>query len=120
MDITDHRELSHPLSVLRTAAPSYPETPRHENFVRQCNEEVTETAIRESVEWLSSYHTRHHNTEDGERAVQDLASKYKTAAGSRLGQDVTVKLVPHTWRQPSLVVTVSGTGKHQDIVILGS
>lgn len=52
------------------------------------------------------------------QAVNWLKAEYEKAAAGRT--DVSIQLFEHTWAQPSLIVTVAGSGNNRgETVILG-
>lgn len=70
---------------------------------------------------LSAYRTRWHTQPTGREAVEWLRDQYRTAAGARLGRDISVELFAHTWVQPSLIVRMTGRNPQlaSQIVIIG-
>lgn len=74
--------------------------------------------IYRTVEHLSSYKTRHYNSETGVASSMWIAEQFKTLALSRT--DVTVKVYNHKkWLQPSIIARIEGSKYPDQIVIVG-
>ncbi|HXH76673.1 MAG TPA: M20/M25/M40 family metallo-hydrolase [Bacteriovoracaceae bacterium] len=81
-------------------------------------EQVSEEEIRKMVLALSSYETRHYQSETGTQSVQFIHDSWVKL--SRHRSDVKVELVKHDqWAQPSVILTISGSAKTDEIIILG-
>ena len=76
--------------------------------------------IRESVELLSSFRTRHHTTSEGIEASYEVKRMFETIAAGR--SDISISLFDHgsETEQKSVVVRITGKTSPNEIVILGS
>ncbi len=71
------------------------------------------TTIRE----LSSFPNRYYQSPTGVEAARWLQQRWRSFTTR---SDVTVELVPHKgWEQPSVVMTIPGTTKKNEVVVLG-
>ncbi len=76
--------------------------------------------IREGVELLSSFRTRHHTTSEGAEASYEVKRMFETIVASR--SDISVELVDHgqETEQMSVVVKIKGRKFPDELVLLGS
>lgn len=80
--------------------------------------QVNETSIRDMIIKLSDFKTRHYKSETGVQSSQFIRDTW--AALSKHRSDVKVELVQHSgWPQASIVMTIAGSDKADEIVILG-
>jgi len=101
-----------------------PQKPTQQTTVKPLVQAIEQQSFEKLVavdRHLSSYNSRHANTDGGVQAVNWIKGEYEKIVNS-LPQGrkelFTVKLFPHSsWRQPSLIVTMKG--KVSDFVILG-
>lgn len=120
MDITDHLDFYKQVGPT-TASTQFPTQLVHQDYVESIFPSLVADNIADTITHLASYRTRYYTTDTGRKSVEWLMDQYKLAAGSRLGQDVTIQLFEHSWEQPSLIVTVEGSNPTvaSDTVILG-
>ena len=79
---------------------------------------VTETEIRGTINSLSSNWTnRYYNVQNGADASTWLKNKWTTIAAGR--SDITVEQFAHTWKQPSVIATITGTTLPNEVVVIG-
>ncbi|WNG30435.1 M20/M25/M40 family metallo-hydrolase [Cystobacter fuscus] len=79
---------------------------------------VTETEIRGTINSLSSNWTnRYYNVQNGLDASNWLKNKWTTLAAGR--SDITVEQFAHTWKQPSVIATITGTTLPNEVVVIG-
>jgi len=130
MDITDHRNQTQqamaPVCVRgskahlasKTFCASIPDKVMHQELVDGFNAGLKPKAVETTVTHLSSYFTRYYTTNTAVQAVNWLKAEYEKAAAGRT--DVSIQIFEHTWAQPSLIVTVAGSGNNRgETVILG-
>ncbi|GAA4271349.1 M20/M25/M40 family metallo-hydrolase [Aquimarina gracilis] len=87
-------------------------------LVLQSLDLVSNSNIANQIQELENYGTRYHTTNTARQAILDLKTKWESIAGGR--SDVTVRVVEHTsTAMPSLVMTITGTEKPDEFVILG-
>lgn len=91
-------------------------TIERENLVHEYLHEVREDRLLSVMEWFSSYPTRFYTTPAGERAMLDLAEKWKKIV--RNLNYANVEILRHEkWSQPSIILTMRG--QEQESIILG-
>lgn len=89
-----------------------------DQLVNQSLNLVNSNNITAQIKELENYGTRYHTTNSARQAVLDLKTKWENLAGNR--SDVSVRIVNHTsTSMPSVVMTITGTEKPDDFVIIG-
>lgn len=79
---------------------------------------LQESNVRSTIVHLSTdYKNRYYRTHYGVNASDDLVLSWKALAAGR--SDVTVKQFTHNWAQKSVILTIKGTTKPKEIVVLG-
>jgi leucyl aminopeptidase len=79
---------------------------------------VQELNIRNTINYLSTnWTTRRYNVQSGADAATWLKNQWTTMANGRT--DVSVAFFTHTWLQPSVVATITGTTLPNEVVVLG-
>ncbi len=79
---------------------------------------VTELNIRNTINTLSTnWTTRRYNVQAGADAATWLKNHWTTLANGRT--DVSVSFFTHSWLQPSVVATITGTTLPSEVVVLG-
>lgn len=77
--------------------------------------------LKSTVQWLSSFPSRHNKTEDGKKAVNEFYQKLQTTIQATEKTYVKVDLISHVKTpQPSIRVHVEGRTKPQEIVVIGA
>ncbi|MBI4422616.1 MAG: M20/M25/M40 family metallo-hydrolase [Elusimicrobia bacterium] len=95
-----------------------PYTLDREAFVRPILEKVRETELRSTIESLAAYHNRYYQSETGVAAASWIQARWQQLAAALPG--ASANLVPHgNWKQPSVVLTVPGSDKPDEVVVLG-
>jgi leucyl aminopeptidase len=80
--------------------------------------QVAEGNIRGMIEKLSSYKTRHYKSDTGVESSVFIRDTWAQLASKR--NDVKVELYQHrNWPQASIIMTITGSEKPNEIVILG-
>lgn len=88
------------------------------SFVAPLMNQVSEQSIRGMIETLSNYKTRHYKSDTGVQSSEFIRDSWAKLASKR--NDVTVELYTHKkWPQPSIIMTITGSEKPEEIVILG-
>lgn len=108
MDITDHVELYESLPAAKATSTQFPAQLVHQDYVDSVIPSLVAENIQQSITTLSAYRTRYYTTDTSVQAVEWLMQQYKAAAGTRLGQDISIELFEHSWAQPSLIVSIKG------------
>lgn len=80
--------------------------------------QVKEPSIRTMIEKLSNFNTRYYKSETGVQSSEFIRDTWTALSKHR--SDVKVELVKHAnWPQASIVMTIEGSDKADEIVILG-
>jgi bacterial leucyl aminopeptidase len=105
------------LAQLQTAPPSY--TIDDQAEVNALLPLLQESQVRSTITKLSTeYKNRFYTTTGGVAASDDLKKTWKQLAGKRT--DVTVKQYKHaSWPQKSVILTIEGTAKPKEIIVIG-
>jgi len=79
---------------------------------------VKEESIRDMIIKLSNFHNRYYKAQTGVQSSEFIRDVWRDLSKHR--SDVKVELVTHSnWPQPSIVMTIQGSVKSDEIVILG-
>ncbi len=74
--------------------------------------------ITTTVKALAAYKNRYYQSEYGVQAANWIADQFRALGANR--NDVKVELFQHSFKQPSVIATIAGTGPHKDeIVVVG-
>lgn len=88
------------------------------NMVRPMVAQVAEPAIRDMIITLSNFNTRYYKSETGVKSSEFIRDAWASLARKR--NDVKVELLKHkNWPQASIVMTVIGSERPDEIVIVG-
>lgn len=80
--------------------------------------QLQESNVRSTIVHLSiDYKNRYYSTHYGVNASDDLVQTWKALAAGR--DDVTVKQFTHNWAQKSVIMTIKGTTRPKQIVVIG-
>ncbi len=80
--------------------------------------QLQESNVRSTIVHLSTdYKNRYYRTHYGVAASDDLVQTWKALAAGR--SDVTIKQFSHNWAQKSVIMTIKGTTKPKEIVVIG-
>lgn len=86
--------------------------------VRSMVSKVNEFNIRDMIIKLSSFQNRYYKSQTGVDSQEYVKSTWTKLAGART--DVSVDFYQHSgWPQPSVIMTVEGTSKKDEIIIIG-
>jgi len=77
---------------------------------------VDATRIRETIRALSAMPTRYYQSRTGAEAARWLQARWRSLTGR---PDVTVELVDHGYAQPSVILTVPGAARADEVVVIG-
>ncbi len=79
---------------------------------------VKEQSIRDMIISLSNFHTRYYKSQTGIQSSEFIKNTWQNLSKHR--SDVKVELVSHpSWPQASILMTIEGSVKSDEIVILG-
>ncbi|HYV44295.1 MAG TPA: M20/M25/M40 family metallo-hydrolase [Myxococcaceae bacterium] len=79
--------------------------------------QLTAPNVESTITGLAAFYNRYYTAQTGVDAANWLKSRWQTMAAGR--SDVTVDLFPHTWAQPSVIMTIQGTTFPGEVVVLG-
>lgn len=103
------------LALAAASVPSY--TIDNAEIVNALLPQVQESQVLATIEALSSFQNRYYNSSHGVAASDQLALGWRRLAGSRT--DVRVRQVAHGWPQKSVVMTIRGTTRPDEIIVIG-
>ena len=79
---------------------------------------VKESNLRSTIDSLAAYNNRYYQADSGAAAAKWLQTRWQSFAAKIPG--ATTELVAHDgWKQPSVILTIPGTDKSDEIVVLG-
>lgn len=89
-----------------------------QSSVRPMVSEVSDAGIEAMIRKLSEFNTRYYKSETGVKSSEFIRDTWAGLAKRR--NDVKVELVSHrSWPQASIVMTIEGSEKSDEIVIIG-
>lgn len=88
------------------------------NMIKPMMDQVKEASIRSMIDSLAAFNTRYYKSETGVQSSTFIRDTWAGIAKSR--NDVKVELFKHkNFPQPSIVMTIEGSEKSDEIVIVG-
>mmetsp|Transcript_6948 Transcript_6948/g.17542 ORF Transcript_6948/g.17542 Transcript_6948/m.17542 type:complete len:384 (-) Transcript_6948:275-1426(-) len=120
IDVTRHPE--HFVVAEATSCEGYPQKPAQGSILNPLLPQLNKDNIRDVIANLSTnWPNRYFNDAHGVAAANFLKEKFTAMAAAAGRTDVTVELFPHPdTQQPSVVVTLPGTSKKDQVVVLGA
>ncbi len=114
-----HETKASALAALRptAAAPGGPYTLDQQAVVAPMAAAVREENIRATISALSAFHNRYYQSDTGVEAARWIKNRWAALAAGIPG--ATAELVAHSWKQPSVILTIPGAEKPEEIVVLG-
>lgn len=92
--------------------------PKQQAVVTPLLQGVDEMNLIAIITKLSSYSTRDYQSELGVESANYIKSQYEAIGANR--SDIHVELVKHSFKQPSVIATIDGTGPQKnEIVVIG-
>lgn len=86
--------------------------------VRPLAAAAREASLRATIDGLASFHNRYYQSDSGVAAARWLEARWRDLAMGMPG--ATVRTVAHSgWKQPSVVLTIPGASKPDELVVLG-
>ena len=79
--------------------------------------ELTAGNITTTIDSLASYHNRYYSQQTGADAAAWLKNKWSNMASERT--DISIDFFQHSWKQPSVIATITGSTNSEEIVIIG-
>ncbi|MBI4347226.1 MAG: M20/M25/M40 family metallo-hydrolase, partial [Elusimicrobia bacterium] len=98
-------------------APSETFTVDQGDVVRPIVANVGEAGIRSTIETMAAFHNRYYQADTGVQAADWLRGRWAELAAGLPGAAATT--VRHGWKQPSVVLTIPGSERPDEHVILG-
>ncbi len=100
------------------AAMAGPFTVDQQAFVAPAVSKVRESELRATIEKLTTFHNRYYSADSGVAAAKWIQGRWQELASPIPG--ATTRLVQHSgWKQNSVVLTIPGSEKPEEIVVLG-
>lgn len=88
------------------------------NIIKPMMEQVQEKSIRSMIDSLSAFNTRYYKSDTGVKSSEFIRDTWAGITKSR--NDVKVELFKHkNWPQASIIMTIVGSEKPDEIVIVG-
>ena len=89
-----------------------------ENTVATMLSHVNEFSIRSTILKLSSFNNRYYKAQTGVDSQNWIKSQWEALSANR--NDVKIEFFKHqNWPQPSIIMTIQGTTKADEIVVIG-
>lgn len=87
-------------------------------LVRPVVAKASEGEIRATIDALAAYNNRYYQSDTGVASAQWIGARWQQLAKNMPG--ASLRMVAHSgWKQPSVVLTVPGSEKPEEIVVLG-
>lgn len=103
------------------AVPQFNYTIDNPAVVQALMADIQELNIRNSVASLSNFTSRYHNCETGKASANWIRQLWRGYAQGHTGVSVeTFKHTGYTTMQPSVILTIQGTGLPAEVVVLGA
>ncbi|MBI5201812.1 MAG: M20/M25/M40 family metallo-hydrolase [Elusimicrobia bacterium] len=94
-----------------------PYTLDQEAVVRPAAAAVKEGELRSTIETLAAFETRYYQSDTGVQASAWIQERWRALSATL--PRASVAAVPHGWKQSSVVLTIPGSEKPDEIVVLG-
>ncbi len=78
---------------------------------------LSSSNLSSTVNTLSNYHNRYYTSQTGVDASNWIKNKWANISSGR--SDISVESYNHSWNQSSVIATITGTTKPNEIVIIG-
>lgn len=85
--------------------------------VNQLVNEMSASQLTATVNALSSFNNRYYTQQSGVDAANWIRQTWSDIAGNRT--DISVELFNHSWNQPSVIATVTGTSLPDEVIVIG-
>ncbi|WP_444997788.1 M20/M25/M40 family metallo-hydrolase [Aliikangiella sp. IMCC44359] len=79
--------------------------------------EISTANLTATVNSLKNYHNRYYTQQSGVDAANWIKNKWSSISNGR--SDISVETYNHSWNQPSVIATVTGTTNATEIVVIG-
>jgi leucyl aminopeptidase len=79
--------------------------------------QLSSANLTSTVNTLSNYNNRYYTSSTGENAANWLKNHWASIGNNR--SDMSVELFNHSWQQPSVIATITGTTNASEVIIVG-
>ncbi|WP_444997791.1 M20/M25/M40 family metallo-hydrolase [Aliikangiella sp. IMCC44359] len=79
--------------------------------------QLSTSNLTSTVNSLKSYHNRYYTQQSGVDAANWIKNKWSSISNGR--SDISVETYNHTWNQPSVIATITGTTNASEVVVIG-
>ena len=79
--------------------------------------QLSSSNLTSTVDTLSNYNNRYYTSSTGAESANWLKGHWASITSER--SDITVELYSHSWQQPSVITTITGTSNSSEVVIVG-
>jgi len=79
--------------------------------------ELSASNLSATVSTLSAFNNRYYTQQSGVDAANWIKNRWQTIGNGRA--DFAVELYQHSWQQPSVIATITGTTRPDEIVVIG-
>jgi leucyl aminopeptidase len=79
--------------------------------------QLSSSNLTSTVNTLSNYNNRYYTSSTGTESATWLKNHWATIGSGR--SDINVELYNHSWQQPSVIATITGTSNSSEVVIVG-
>ena len=113
MDITDHPT---PVKVQQAVETPFPETAVQQAVVAPAIAQLNVSNINETVAVMQDFLNRFWDTQTGVDGAYYVMERAQSIVDTT-GIDATVELYPHSWLQPSVIVTWAGESDEELVLV---
>ncbi len=80
-------------------------------------DEINSSNLSSTVNTLGNYNNRYYTQQSGVDAANWIKDKWSSISSSR--SDISVEAFNHSWAQPSVIATITGTTNPDEIIVIG-
>lgn len=104
--------------LIRTISPVAIYSINNANVANSLKDNIEEFNIRESIDALSKFTNRYYSTSGGLNGAKWIKSKWESLTSART--DIFASFYNHSWKQPSVILTIQGKIQPDEIVVMGA
>ncbi|MET1256879.1 M20/M25/M40 family metallo-hydrolase [Aliikangiella maris] len=104
-----------PSQIMPSVAVNY--TINNSAAVNALVNQLSTTNLTSTVNTLKNYHNRYYTQQSGVDAANWIKDKWQSISNGR--SDISVETYGHSWNQPSVIATITGTTNPNEIVVVG-
>lgn len=79
--------------------------------------QLNSSNLTSTVNSLSNFHNRYYTQQSGSDAANWIKNQWASIASGR--SDISVEVFNHSWLQPSVIATITGTTTPNEVVVIG-